>query len=185
MAERASNRSVTTRTRKKQKRAIIVHGGLRDKRQAKFLKMLSEGQAVQYICEQMNLGRHTVYGWRERYPEFRKAWDEALEVSTEMLEREAFRRAHDGCDEPVFHQGQVCGYITKYSDTLLIFLLKSRKPERYRDNHNVTVDLTARAVASIDLSKLTDAEIEEWERLQQKAIGSGEIGGGNDDPSAL
>ena len=48
-------------------------------------------------------------------------------------EDEAVRRAHDGVDEPVFYQGKACGVVRKYSDTLLIFLLKGRRPEKYRD----------------------------------------------------
>jgi len=41
------------------------------------------------------------------------------------------RRARDGVEEPIFHQGKNVGTVRKYSDTLLIFLLKSHKPERY------------------------------------------------------
>jgi hypothetical protein len=33
----------------------------------------------------------------------------------------------------VFYQGQQFATVRKYSDTLLIFLLKGRKPERYRE----------------------------------------------------
>jgi hypothetical protein len=42
----------------------------------------------------------------------RVAWDEAVEVATDALEREAWRRAVEGFDEP----GEVVGYVKKYSD---------------------------------------------------------------------
>src|SRR6266699_1263767 len=29
--------------------------------------------------------------------------------------------------------GQICGHVRKHSDTLLIFLLKARRPEKYRE----------------------------------------------------
>jgi hypothetical protein len=35
--------------------------------------------------------------------------------------------------EPRFYQGRLCGTVQKYSDALLIFLLKSRRPEKYAD----------------------------------------------------
>lgn len=44
------------------------------------------------------------------------------------------RRAREGVDEPVFYQGDECGSVRKYSDTLAIFLLKGAMPEKYREN---------------------------------------------------
>jgi hypothetical protein len=41
-----------------------------------------------------------------------------------MLEAEARRRAVQGWDEPVFHQGRKVGTIRKYSDRMLEILLK-------------------------------------------------------------
>jgi hypothetical protein len=50
------------------------------------------------------------------------------------LEDEAHRRAFDGTLEPVFHQGDECGTVRKYSDTLAIFLLKAHAPDKYRES---------------------------------------------------
>ena len=70
------------------------------------------------------------------------------------MEREAARRAYHGVEEPVFHKGEVCGSIRKYSDTLMIFLLKARRPEVYRDMQeqgrggvNVAIQANVDAVA--------------------------------------
>ena len=41
------------------------------------------------------------------------------------------RRAREGVEEPVFQGGLCCGHVRRYSDLLLIFLLKSRRPHRY------------------------------------------------------
>ena len=54
-----------------------------------------------------------------------------------MLEAEARRRAAIGVDEPVFYKGKVVGHIRKYSDNLLMFLLKAHWPEKFRDNYGV------------------------------------------------
>ena len=63
-----------------------------------------------------------------------------MEIGTSALEDEAHRRAFDGTEEPVFHQGQECGSVRKYSDTLAIFLLKAHAPEKYRERQDVNVN---------------------------------------------
>ncbi len=47
------------------------------------------------------------------------------------------RRAVEGVDEPRFHDGQICGHVRKYSDTLLIFMLKARRPDKYKERGEV------------------------------------------------
>jgi hypothetical protein len=37
----------------------------------------------------------------------------------------------------VFHQGREIGAIREYSDTLLVFMLKARRPAKFRDNYVV------------------------------------------------
>ena len=56
-----------------------------------------------------------------------------MEQAADVLEREAWRRASEGVKQPVFYQGEVCGHVQKYSDVLLIFLLKGARPDRYRE----------------------------------------------------
>ena len=72
-------------------------------------------------------------------PEFKAQMDDAKEEACETLESEAMRRAMKGINEPVFHQGKQCGTITRYSDTLLIFLMKAAMPKKYGSR----VDLTS------------------------------------------
>lgn len=54
-----------------------------------------------------------------------------LERAALALESEAVRRALDGVQLPVFHQGRECGNTVKHSDQLLMFLLKTLRPARY------------------------------------------------------
>lgn len=58
----------------------------------------------------------------------------ALDIGADSLEDEAVRRARDGYDKPVYQQGQCVGQVRKYSDTLMVFLLKGARPKKYRDN---------------------------------------------------
>jgi Bacteriophage Sf6, terminase small subunit-like len=102
-------------------------------KRALFLGALTEGVSVTAACDRAVITRRTVYDWRDADPEFAKAWDEAIEAGTDRLEDEAVRRAYEGIDDPVFYQGVKCGVVRKYSDTLLIFMLKARRPEKFKD----------------------------------------------------
>lgn len=84
--------------------------------------------------------RTVVYGWQEHDEQFAQEYRQAEIEATETLEAEAFRRAHDGVAEPVFHQGVEVGTVQKYSDTLLIFMLKARNPAKYREKHEGAAD---------------------------------------------
>ena len=55
----------------------------------------------------------------------------------------------------MFWQGQVVGAVRKYSDTLLIFLLKSRRPEIYRERAEV-----AFRTPPVDPASLSDEELD-------------------------
>lgn len=100
-----------------------------------------------------------MYGWRQADAEFAAKWDEVVEAGTEELEEEARRRAFRGVDEPVFYQGDECGSIRKYSDTLLIFLLKGRRPEKYREN--VRTEITGKDGGPVRFVKAEDLSDDE------------------------
>jgi len=100
-------------------------------KKAAFLDLLAETGNVSSAAKACNLPRRTLYCCRATDPAFAAAWDEALEIGLDALEDEAIRRAREGVVEPVFQAGLHCGNVRKYSDLLLIFLLKSRRPHRY------------------------------------------------------
>jgi hypothetical protein len=112
------------------------------KKRAKLLAAFGDGLSVAVAAQRAGVGRSTAYDWRARDPEFAKAWDEAIETGTDVLEDEAVRRAVHGTDEPVFFQGQACGTVRRYSDTLLIFMLKARRPDKFKERP-VRLDLPA------------------------------------------
>lgn len=101
--------------------------------QPNFLKWLAKRGNVADACRKVDIARSWIYEVRNADPDFAAAWDEALTEGTELLEGEAFRRAKEGVPEPVYYQGERVGFVRKYSDTLLIFLLKAHKPEKYRE----------------------------------------------------
>ena len=83
-------------------------------------------------------------------PEYAAAFEDADLTASDLLLEEARRRAHDGWDEPVVYQGELqyekvwnaeakrfelTGAplaVRKYDSTLLMFLIKAKRPE-YRE----------------------------------------------------
>jgi len=115
----------------------------KDRWRASFLETLAATGNVSSAIAAADVSRTFVYAERQRDQEFAAQWDLALDDATDVLEFEARRRAVEGWEEPVFGslgQGQGSGEIgtvRKYSDTLLIFLMKGANPEKYRDRADV------------------------------------------------
>lgn len=100
-------------------------------------------------CELSGLSRKSAYDHRREDEEFAADWEDALDVSMDLLEEEARRRALEGVEEPVFYQGESCGLVRKYSDTLLIFLLKGGRPEKFRERHEVKHEAGGSLMATV------------------------------------
>ena len=111
-----------------------------------FLDVLAGGGSVTLASATAGIGRQRVYEWRQDDANFATEWDVAIEAGTDVLEDEARRRAVEGVEEPVFFQGNTVGHVRRYSDTLLIFLLKGRRPTR--NFKSVPAGVRTRAVPS-------------------------------------
>lgn len=102
-----------------------------------FLVELGRTANVGKACWAAGVSRSMAYKLKQEDPGFANAWREMIEFAIDMLEEEARRRAVEGTERPVFCRGKECGRIREYSDTLLIFLLKAHRPERFRDSPRV------------------------------------------------
>lgn len=103
-----------------------------------FLKNLRETGNILKACRAAKVARTTFYEHRKADAVFEAQVSEALEEAGDVLEAEAWRRAVKGVRRPVFQGGRKVGEIQEYSDTLLIFLLKGTKPQKYRERAEVT-----------------------------------------------
>jgi hypothetical protein len=101
-----------------------------------FLDAVATGVSVAACCRAACVDPSTVYHHRRRSAHFRRLWHDAAHRSTRLLEYEAQRRALHGTAKPVFHKGEQCGTVQQYSDGLLMFLLKARRPAVYRDGQD-------------------------------------------------
>lgn len=98
-----------------------------------FLAAFAECGNVTRACELSGVPRCDHYRWKRTDLKYAEFFSQAEEQAGDRLEAEARRRAVKGVNEPVFYQGAQCGVVRKYSDTLLIFLLKGARPEKYKD----------------------------------------------------
>lgn len=112
-----------------------------DKKRQKFIEELRTGLSVSASAANAGVSRSAMYEQRKTDEPFAQAWDDAIEEGTDALEDEAIRRGKEGTEKPVFHQGKEVGTIREYSDTLLIFMLKGRRPGKFRERYNA-VSLT-------------------------------------------
>lgn len=119
----------------------------------KFLQELAETCNVSHAARVAGVDRRTAYDHRDTDAVFAAAWDDAVEQGVDTLEMEARRRALHGTSEPVFYQGELCGTVQKYSDTLTIFLLKAHRPDKYRDQSSVDVTSGGRSVGLIPITE--------------------------------
>lgn len=138
-------------------------GGARDERwdREKFLSTFEYTGMVSEACRMIGIARSTAYLERQRNEEFAVAWADVEERATERLESEAFRRAHDGVSKMVVSAGQVLGQEQVYSDGLLQFLLKAKRPERYRDRVDVahSGQVKKDVHVRVDLGKLNEEQL--------------------------
>lgn len=102
-------------------------------RQARFLMAFMRLGRVTKAAEEAKISRETHYDWMRSDPTYAAEFRKAEEVVTGQMEDEAYRRAVEGTLKPVTIAG-VRVDVNEFSDTLLIFLLKARRPDKYREH---------------------------------------------------
>jgi hypothetical protein len=106
---------------------------------------VSRAAQVAGIC------RRSHYEWLASDATYAAAFQASGVEAIQVLEDEANRRAVEGVKEPVYQGGKLVGEVQRYSDTLLIFLLKGALPDKYRDNFKI--DSTAKITAEGEVAK--------------------------------
>ena len=129
------------------------------KREA-FLAAYAEVGTITHAAELAGVTRNSHYDWMNDQ-EYVERFREAEKQACDRLEQEVRRRAVEGVLEPVFYQGQECGTVRKYSDTLLIFATKGALPQKYREN--VSMELTGADGGPVDvrIAGMSDEELEQ------------------------
>ena len=112
---------------------------LTKQKKEQFLGVIRETANVRLAARACGMSRTNLYNERERDPDFAAAWDEAVEDAVDKLEAEAWRRALEGFEEPVFQRGEQVGTVRKYSDRLMERLLEANRPQKYKTRYGFDV----------------------------------------------
>ena len=112
--------------------------GWSQEKQRLFIEHLADTGCVEKAAEAVNMSVQSAYALR-RAPggeSFAAAWQAAVQQGALKLADVAFQRALNGVEEPVFDRsGVVIGRKTRYSERLMMFLLRAHLPERYAHAH--------------------------------------------------
>ncbi len=111
--------------------------GIRHPKKRAFLAAYCTTGNVSEAARLAGINRLSHYDWLHSDERYAAVFEQAVEISGDYLEAVARDRATKGWLEPVYYHGTVVGHVRKYSDTLLIFLLKGVRPEKFRDNATI------------------------------------------------
>ena len=113
--------------------------GVSNRKKLAFLAAFRLTANVTLAARCARVHRSAVYQWQEHDQAFAVAFQQAEQESTDLLEAEAFRRAYEGVysEKPIVRDGVVVASTTEiaYSDQLMTFLLKARRPDKYRERY--------------------------------------------------
>ena len=114
---------------------------IRTPKKRAFLAAYAATCSITKAAEVAKVGRQCHYDWLASDQQYRAAFEQAKEQAAQTLEDEAIRRAYEGVERPVTIAGER-ELVREYSDTLLIFLLKGVRPEKYRERFDVKGELS-------------------------------------------
>jgi hypothetical protein len=109
------------------------HDGWTVDKQYAFIQALAETGIVEEACRRVGMSRTSADKLRSRPcgVHFRRAWEIAIDYSLNRIEEEAFLRSRRGVARPIFYKGEQVGEWRHYDERLTMFLLRSRRPQRY------------------------------------------------------
>jgi hypothetical protein len=118
--------------------APVPHGSPRKnsigpERQKKFIAALAACGIVTQAAREIGASTDALYKLRHKAggEEFSAAWDAAIDRGVARLEDCALQRAIQGEERMVVSAGQLMGYERRHNDSLVMFFLRQRRPERY------------------------------------------------------
>lgn len=135
----------------KARRRNPLKGTFNGNAQKQWLKAYIETGSQTKACEMTGWHYNTVKKHKNKKGRFYQKFLDAQEQILNELEAEAYRRAVDGVEEPVFYKGEECGTITRYSDQLLGLLLRANNPDKYNQSKS-SVEVSGKDGGPIEVS---------------------------------
>lgn len=102
------------------------------RKQKKFLDAFVQLGTVLHAARAAKIHVATHKKWLATDEKYATKFAEYQDLMADTLEREAFRRAHDGFLEPVYQRGEKVGHVRKFSDSLMAKLLDGNRPGKFK-----------------------------------------------------
>jgi hypothetical protein len=93
----------------------------------------------------------------------------AQQIGWASLEGEAYRRAVEGVEVPIYQQGELVGHRTEYSDSLLSLMLKARVPG-YKPDTDHTSALTVNVAVMPRASSYEEWQVHREQELTKREL---------------
>ena len=111
-----------------------------------FLSSLRDTGSLRKACAAAGITRGAVLKYMEQdtgeAEEFKLNYDHAIGDFNDSLEEAAYKRAVEGTETPVYNKlGEIVGYKTDFSDTLLVKLMEGNMPEKYGKKLKLSSDV--------------------------------------------
>lgn len=111
-----------------------------------FLSSLRDTGSLRKACAAAGITRGAVLKYMEQdtgeAEEFKLNYEHAIGEFNDSLEEAAYKRAVEGTETPVYNKlGEIVGYKTDFSDTLLVKLMEGNMPEKYGKKLKLSSDV--------------------------------------------
>lgn len=117
----------------------------------KFLqKLQSSAGNVSKAAKAAGISRASAYDHKGSDADFSQAWDNVIDYVVDTMEDELYRRSTKGTLEPIFYKGEMVAKVRKFSDRLLEFGLKAKRPDIYRERLDVNTNVTGSLDVNIE-----------------------------------
>jgi len=140
-------------------------------KQAAFLAAYAETGNITQSAKIAKVNRTSHNLWLKKDDTYQERFDVAHLKACDRLEQEARRRAVEGVKEPVFQKGVCVGYIQRFSDKLLEFLMRGALPKKYKTviQQERKEDHQHTHTHKLDIGSLNDDEQRKVKELFRKA----------------
>lgn len=129
--------------------------------QQQFLTALAMTGIVSDAAKAAGINRSTAYRYRAQHKSFAEDWDHAKDDATDRLAGVAIQRAVNGIEEVRYFKGEPIGSVRRYSDQLLMILLRAYRPhvfwlksartdQKDHDDHRETRQSLIAKMATLD-----------------------------------
>jgi hypothetical protein len=141
-----------------------------------FLEVYRATASVSRAARAAKIRRESHYKLLERSPSYRKIFAAAGIEAAQILEDEAVRRAVEGVKRPVLYHGELVKVHGKrliefeYSDSLLLALLRAKKPHEYKDRVEHGLDDATQKQAKRFTGTLQDLMAHYHDLLERKRL---------------